>query len=286
MKTRMPLPRFGRFGFTILELLVACALSMLVLGILTAVVSNSSRLANSTHSRLTVSREAEMALDYLARDISALIPPRSESSTLAFVPESVTGPGSVSVSSFWMLMLSRPPSQAARGALAGVSYRLLYLDPLVPGGSNRTFALYRSVLSAEETASNLATLSDLHKGYWQTNWSSYLARDSGRTILGDYLAGNIVGIKVTFQYRDMTGKLQRLTPAKQVTWNYLGLSLDGDSAPESALDRQIEGIEITLTMLSVEGCTLLDSGVLPLDVVIQRYGTTVTRLIPFPVRSL
>lgn len=287
MKIPKPGFRSRKCGFTLLELLVACAISVVLLGILASMASQSGRLANTTHSRLAISHEAETALDYLARDIAGLAIPRREGSTLAVFPESVPGPTGASASSWWIMMLSRPAAQTARGSLAAVSYRLLYLDPLIPGGTNRSFGLYRSVLSAQETANNLSALSDLYQGYWKDQWNGYAAQDGGRTILGDYLAGNIVGIKLTFQNRKLTGALDsRLTPTKQMNWTYLGLAMDGDASSDAARDRQIESIEIALTMLSSEGASLLNAGAITLGDAIQRYGITATRVIPLPAEGL
>jgi prepilin-type N-terminal cleavage/methylation domain-containing protein len=266
-------PRSVR-GFTLLELLVACAVSVVLLGILGTVTHHATRMASDGETRLTVGEEAFTALEYLGADLAAVIPPSRSNASLSLVPEQILGGSSnAQVNSAWLLFLARPPSQTQRGACAGISYRVVYSDALLKDGPERGFALYRSVLPGDETARTLLGIPDLFLGYWREKWPTHLNTPG---FLGDYVAGNVVDFSVTLRSLDGTGKTLLLTPEKQVNWTGQGFA--GPGLPAANGPRP-ESLEVALTVLKPEGMRLFENATLSKADAIQRYGSRVSRVI-------
>ncbi len=289
--------RSSQRAFTLIELLVAMTVSVLVVAVIVMIARQSTLVVKNTTGRLSTQQEAALALDYIAADFAELVAPRRGQSTLALLPETLTGTADSTASSFWIMMLTRPKAQTERGALGAVSYRLLYTDPVVAAGPTPSFGLYRSVLTAAVTTQSLLNLNDLYSGYWQTNWVAYQSADSGKTLLGDFLISNVVDIKVALRYRNKAGVLTTTSaPSAQINWSYLGFvaGTAAGASPSGALatdaeTQRPESLEITLTLLRPEGAMLYQSDradKISLTTAIATYGVTVSRIIPLAPTAL
>lgn len=267
-------------GFTLIEMLVALAVAMLLLVLVASITSSSLSMNTLIHGRLLAQQDTKVALDFLERDFDALSPAETSRTTLSIVQESVDGPGGAKeISSFWIMLLSRPVGSSYPGQIRAVSYRLLYTDPMVPGGAHKRLALYRTELpkALSGNATAFLDVADLHTNFWKDYWAILAADNSGKTLLEDYLVENIVDIKATLNYLTAAGSPASATiPAgAAVSWTsngFEGASLTTPNTPVS--------ITLTITSLRPLGTKLYESGAMTLATAIQQQGVVLSRTFP------
>ena len=267
-------------GFTLVEMLVALAVAMLLLVVVASITSSTLSMNSLIHGRLLAQQDAKVALDFFERDIDALAPAEMSRTTLSIVQETLDGPGGANeISSFWIMLLSRPVGSSNQGQITTVSYRLLHTDPMVPGGARKRFALYRAKLPKALSGSATAFLdvADLHTNFWKDYWATHAADNGGKTLLEDYLVENIVDIKVKLNYLDGNGSPASVTlPAgAAVSWTsngFEGASLPTPNTPVS--------ITLILTSLRPVGAKLYESGAMTLATAIQQQGVVLSRTFP------
>lgn len=266
-------------GFTLVELLVALAVTLIILAILASVTSSSLNFNRHLHDQLSAKQDGKVALDFFKRDFDALTPAERTRTTLSIVQETVPGPHGSNLSSFWIMLLSRPVNSSLQGEIRAVSYRLLYKDPIVPDGPNKRLVIYRTQLAKTVAGDTKAFLDlpDLHAGFWKDYWETYSADGAGRTLLDDYLVEGIVDIKVVLNFRTKDGEpsSQTLPDGAVVNWTSLGFEGSSLTTPNIPVS-----ITLILTSLRPEGARLFESGSLPLARAIERHGMVSSRTFP------
>lgn len=267
-------------GFTLIEMLVALAVAMILVVVVASITSSTLSMNTLIHGRLLAQQDTKVALDFLERDFDALAPAEKSRTTLSIVQETVDGPGGANeISSFWIMLLSRPVGSSSQGQIRTVSYRLLYIDPMVPGGAHKRLALYRTELpkALSGNATGFLDVADLHTNFWKDYWATLAADNGGKTLLEDYLVENIVDIKVTLNYLAKDGSPGSVTlPAgAAVSWTsngFEGASLTTPNTPVS--------VTLILTSLRPLGTKLYESGAIKLDTAIQKQGVVLSRTFP------
>ena len=260
-------------AFTLVEMLVALAVALLLLVVLLSITMHSSSWSASIQGRASARHDARVALDYLERDFSSLVPADLTQTTLTIVPETVSGPNASAVSSFWIMLLGRPLDTSIQGATKAVSYRLLYTDPMTPNGGHNQLVLYRTVVTGA-AASGAFNQADLFSGYWKNYWPTCAGLNSGKTILDDYLLKNVVDIKVSVCC-NKSGALANPSLSSTLNWTASGFSASNLTTPNTPLS-----ISVTLTVLTSHGATLHESGALSLADAILKEGVVVNRTFP------
>ena len=272
-------------GFTLIEMLVALAVAMLLLVLVASITSSSLSMNTLIHGRLLAQQDTKVALDFLERDFDALTPAEKSRTTLSIVQETVAGPGGPSeVSSFWIMLLSRPVGSSYQGQIRAVSYRLLYIDPMAPGGARKRLTLYRTELpkALSGNATAFLDVADLHTNFWKDYWAIHAADNGGKTLLDDCLVENIVDIKIALNYLTAAGipASVTLTAGAAVNWTsngFEGASLATPNTPVS--------ITLILTSLRPMGTKLYESGAMTLAAAIQQQGVVLSRTFPiYPSR--
>lgn len=267
-------------GFSLIEMLVALAVAMLLLVLVASITSSSLSLNTLIHGRLLAQQDTKVAMDFLERDFDALAPAEQGRTTLTLAHEMVSGPrGANEVSSFWIMLLSRPASGSYPGQIRAISYRLLLLDPMVPGGSKKRLTLYRTELPKTLSGNNTAFLdvADMHTGFWKDYWAIHAADNGGKTLLDDYLVENIVDIKVTLNYvaPDGTPASRALAAGAAVSWTSNGFEGSVMATPNTPVS-----ITLTLTSLRPAGVKLYESGAVTLPTAIEKQGVVLSRTFP------
>jgi hypothetical protein len=260
-------------AFTLVEMILALAVAMLLLVVLLSITMNASSWMTTIQGRASAIHDAQVALDYLERDFVSLIPTDLAQSTLAIVPETVSGPNASAISSFWIMMLCRPVDTSIQGATKVVSYRLIYSDPMTPNGVRKQLVLYRTIVTGT-TASTAFNQADLYSGYWKNYWPTYASLNSGKAILDDYLLKNVVDIKVSACCSN-NGSLATLSLNSTLNWTASGFSASNITTPNIPLS-----ISVTLTVLTSQGVRLQESGALSLADIIAKEGVVVNRTFP------
>jgi len=258
-------------GFTLVELLVSLAVALILLTLVASMVSVAANMTTTIHNRLFAFHDANLALDYLAQDLGAIVPPSQSSTTgsvqnqttLTIYPDTVNG-----VSTWWIMCLSRPRGTTTPGAVAAVSYRMAYQDPnQSTTGSTKSFALYRSVITTVGSSPSFFYQPDLYLGYWQTEWTTYAP--SNIVPVDDYLLGNVVGITIKLNYRyytsstDTTGTVVSVPltslPNHQVNLTNAGFvvaNISGADIPQAQMPNVPLSVDMVFTILRAHGAAL------------------------------
>lgn len=222
-------------GFTLLELLVASAITVLLAGLCLAVADGMTKAWQRSQGNATVQAEAMLVLDLLERDLQAAVLRRDGR---AWIDVRIPAAGELGAHGWTVQPLMKPAAEslrpippegetagiaASRFGTAGVWLRLVTFDhdgetrlslPCViayqvvrrpvssAAGAPVRYALFREKLAARHTHDNvLATL------FTPATPAELTAPDNA-----DVLASNVVDFGVWFHRRDPDGRLVRIYP--------------------------------------------------------------------------
>ncbi|NQX00671.1 prepilin-type N-terminal cleavage/methylation domain-containing protein [bacterium] len=153
-----------RSGFTLMELMVAMAITTIIVTVLVSITSIALETWNRSRSELRASRQAKGMTDILARDFEGLVLRRNGLNEWLSA-RSADLQGSKSLKSanaaeldFLTAATDRYdgnigiPTKDLGGDVSSVGYRLAYKDPLESGkAGSDTFVLYRKLANPDET---------------------------------------------------------------------------------------------------------------------------------------
>jgi len=250
-------------AFTLLEVLVATTISMVLIVLLLSaaqgVISNYTR----TQSNLARQGDAAFALDQAVQDLEGLvIPNNAAAEALALTPETVEG----ATNTAWLTLLSTVTDRdtstnpAFNGATRAVSHRIAFQDPL--GGSQKIYAIYRSVISAKETFDHIVAQTNAQSGYWDSASESPVAVEN-------FLAGNVTGLSVRFLRADTE---KWTLPSDKVRIGRDGAFVNGHVVKGGFIRA-----EVGITVLSAQGAQRVQDGTLSLQEAVKLYGQTAVR---------
>ena len=163
-------------GFTLLELMLAMAVTALLLVLLASVASQGLQNSRQINETVRMQSDATAALGMIASDLQALAIDVRPIEVLECQAETVRG-----VNSSWLMGLSRvydnPGSNKQQnfGELRAFSYRMAYGDPVTGGTSGNTcvYGLYRKALTTGTTRSSIlgAMLANPDQGLSMNYWN-------------------------------------------------------------------------------------------------------------------
>lgn len=185
-------------AFTLMELLVAMAVLALITVLLAVIVERASVVWSRAAQRVETQREAQVALETLAADISQAVRhlPNTNWLFIRKATDSEIGSSSPSpvpgLTSDWLMILSRSSDESGSesGATHAVVYRVAYTDPIKSTGTKPFYGLFRNVLSARQT------LQDLHDG---KSLDGYATSSSFSPGIASLLAKNVLAIAVAVE---------------------------------------------------------------------------------------
>jgi len=161
-------------GFTLVELIVAMAITIIIVGVLVSVTSIATDTWNRSRSELRASRQAKSMVDAMVRDFEALVIRSGNANEWLSAITETDLPGSAGMSSanaskliFFTSATDRYNGQIGTnddlgGDVSCVAYELDYKDPLVVGGKDfETFVLNRLLVDPKETFEKLLGEEDL-----------------------------------------------------------------------------------------------------------------------------
>ena len=166
-------------GFTLMELMVAMAITTIIVTVLVSITSIALDTWNRSRSELRASRQAKAMIDTMARDFEAMVTRRQNSnewlSAVTEVPVGKMEIGNASKLIFFTAATDRyNGEQAGKDLIAGnsddppggdvscVAYGLEYKDPIGSADSGfETFVLNRLLVNPDETFEKLLGKTDL-----------------------------------------------------------------------------------------------------------------------------
>ena len=205
-----------RRGFTLMELMVAMAITTIIVTVLVSITSIALDTWNRSRSELRASRMGKMMVDYMARDLESLVTRRGNSNEwLSAVADPDIGPaGLKSTGASRLVFFTAPtdryegnagiPTLDSGGDVCCVAYLLDWKRPVQVGTSVfRTFVLNRKLVDPDLTFSGNAKYKPLLGVTSSTN--SLDSVFTGIYNLGNistsanYTSENIYQFSITFQ---------------------------------------------------------------------------------------
>lgn len=264
-----------RSGFTLIELMVAMAVTTIIVTILVSITSVALDTWTRSRSEVRASRQAKAMADTMARDFEAMVTRRGNNFEWLHARTASTLPGPANNQSpnaselvFFTAATDRYSGQINTaedrgGDVSAVGYQLDYQDP-IEGGSNAdfsTFVLYRKLVNPDEAFNDLLGSTDL-----QTAFSSY--RSSVNDV-ENFVCENIYQFTVTFHIdvtRTTGGTSSRITVpvsmgpsaggSRVSEFRIRGTGLDLSSSPSSQVTvaelnaGRVAAVEVSLTVVS------------------------------------
>lgn len=171
---KITLPTTKR-GFTLVELLVAMAITTLIITVLVSVTSLALDTWNRSRAEIRASRQAKAMIDTMAADFESMVSRQGNNfdwlyARTATPDDSPNGNASPNAAelAFFSAATDRYNGEIGEnsdegGDVSSVAYRLTFQDTIDNGSNDavKTFALYRKIINPDETFTNvLGTLYD------------------------------------------------------------------------------------------------------------------------------
>lgn len=265
-------------GFTIMELMVAMAITTIIVTVLVTVTSIALDTWNRSRSELRASRQAKTMIDTLTKDFESMVVRRGNSnewlsavSTTGQIGDRIRSTNAVDLI-FYTAVTDRydgnigPNSSTDKGGdVSCVGYKLSYRDPVsTTGGSSKfeTFVLNRLLLDPDETFTNILGENDLVAAFG--GYGAQLNRPE------NFVCENVFQFTITFHVqvaKVVNGNQTYITVPVTVgrggggtvtsSFSLLGTGIDssytGDVTADELKTGKMTAMEVSLTVLSDYG---------------------------------
>jgi len=204
MKTLRNLP--GKRGFTLMELMVAMAITTIIVTVLVSITSVALDTWNRSRAELRASRQAKSMIDTMARDFEAMVTRRgntnewlsAEATKGSDIPGEKVKSSNSSKLIFFTAVTDRYNGEIGSnfannvGDVSCVAYELDYKDPVTMSGSGafKTFVLNRLLVNPDDTFQELLGKDDLPAAFQQ--YENELTKQE------NFVCENIYQFTVTF----------------------------------------------------------------------------------------
>lgn len=263
-------------GFTLMELMVAMAITTIIVTVLVSITSIALDTWNRSRSELRASRQAKSMIDTMARDFESLVTRSGNANQWlsAIAPSGDVGDKLKSTNAseliFFTAVTDRyngqigDPAADKGGDVSCVGYKLEYKDPIGGTGTDfETFVLNRILVNPDETFEELLGKTDLVDAF-----STYAAKLSDEE---NFVCENVYQFTVTFHMQvtqtTSTGSTVVNVPvtvgqstADQITdeFSIFGTGIEADITSSAVTADELKGgklvaMEIAVTVISDYG---------------------------------
>ncbi len=201
----MKTPRNFSFkkGFTLMELMVAMAITTIIITVLVSITSIAIDTWNRSRSELRAARQAKSMVDTLARDFESMVTRRGNEYEWLSAKNSNSsdGPNGLNSTNSSELIFFSGSTDRYNGNIGGkddkggdvsaVLYKLFYKDPVDKSGNFETFVLNRVLVDPDVTFKNILGQKSLDAAY--NTMSTELEKQE------NFVCENIFQFTVTFQ---------------------------------------------------------------------------------------
>lgn len=240
-------------GFTLMELMVAMAITTIIVTVLVSITSIALDTWNRSRAELRASRQAKSMIDTMARDFESLVTRKGNTNEWlsAIVDPDLSNLGgnikseNASRLVFFTAATDRYDGNIGNakdmgGDVSCVAYQLKYRDPIDASGSTKTFVLNRVLVNPDNTFKDLLGKTDstkpassLDKVFAASTYAADLDQP------GNFVCENIFQFSMTFhvQVTDTS-----VTPAVQVD---VPVTIGQKNSGQSTENFTIQGTGIT-----------------------------------------
>ena len=276
------LPKRPRRGFTLAELMVAMAITVILLTLLVSVTAVALDGWRVSRNKVRAARQAKASLDQMSRDFEAMVLRTGTNFEWLYTETDPDDPGpndNESPNAARILMFSAVTDrydgdvegQADKGGdVTGLSYKLLYKDPITEAYNDEfsVFALYRQLVDPDETFEVLLEHDAVNPKDLDTKFKRY------EDTLGEssnFVCENIFELTVVFtvEYTELVG--QRLvTRIERIpiietggddaarAFSFTGNGIKVDDAGDVPFKRgRISAVDLSITVLTDKGIAQL-----------------------------
>ena len=271
-------PRIIQKGFTLVELLVALAITAIIVGMLVTITATAVDGYTTSREQVKAAREAKAAFDQLSRDLESLVVRSGNDFEWLWISaDEAPGPANNTSPNATRAVFFTAATDRYDGALnstsdnggdvSTVGYRLLFRDP-VSDTDNEEFAsfiLYRQLINPDETFENLLGQEDLEMAYQQF--------ESSESEAENFVCENIYEFSLSFVIEYTEGNLTRTERVLVVNaggsdnvedFRLRGNGLVADDDPDTVYaSGRIVAADLSLTVINEAALEILRNGNLP-----------------------
>ncbi|HCQ39034.1 MAG TPA: hypothetical protein DIV39_07745 [Verrucomicrobiales bacterium] len=284
MTTSFPQIRRAR-GFTLAELMVAMAITVILMTLLVSVTAVALDGWRVSRNKVRASRQAKATLEQMSRDFEAMVVRTGTNFEWLYTETDQDEPGpedNESPNAARILMFSAATDRYdgdvegrndKGGDVTGLSYKLLYKDPITDGYDDRfkVFALYRKLVNPDETFEFLLEHDPVDPKDLDTKFRRYDA-ELGES--NNFVCENIFEVSVVFtvEYTELVGgrlvtKIERIpiirTGGEEAaeTFSFTGNGIEADGNDNVDYSRgRISSVDLSITVLTDSGIAQLRRG--------------------------
>ncbi len=278
-------PRRCARGFTLAELMVAMAITVILLTLLVSVTAVALDGWRISRNKVRASRQAKATLEQMSRDFESMVVRTGSNFEWLHTETDPDNPGpkdNESPNAARILMFSAATDRYdgdvegktdKGGDVTGLSYKLLYKDPITDAYEEKfnVFALYRKLVNPDETYEALLEHDPANPKDLDTKFQPYEAN------LGDssnFVCENIFELTVVFtvEYTELVGgklvtKIERIPvietggddAAETFSFTGNGIKVDDDDGKPFNRGR-ISSIDLSISVLTDSGIAQLRRG--------------------------
>ncbi|MDP3850257.1 MAG: prepilin-type N-terminal cleavage/methylation domain-containing protein [Luteolibacter sp.] len=259
-------------GFTLLELMVAMAITSIIVTVLVSITSIAIDTWNRSRSELRAARQAKAFVDTMARDFESLVTRRgNDSEWLSAASEPPALSSNAATLVFFSAATDRYNGEIGKtgvdlgGDVSCVGYKLERKDPIEGGatGEFQTFVLNRYLVDPKPTFEKLLGKTEIGN-LFTTTYGTQLSEEE------NFICENVFQFTVTFyvEVAPATGSTSSQPDIKQISIGTAGgdkktkFSIKGTGIATLPADPaltagRITSVGISLTVLSDAGIDLL-----------------------------
>jgi len=292
----------SRRGFTLLELMVAMAITALIVTVLVSITGIALDSWRRSRAQVRAASQAKAALEIMSKDFESLLV-RSGNSyqwlvarvepELASGGSGLGGPQDNQMPNAAQIVFFNSATDRYDGEIGGskdeggdvttVGYRLIYRDPILDRdegqGAYPVFALYRNLIDPKLTFDKLLGKTDLIAAYKNFQSDDYKPEN--------FVVENIFGLTLTFvvEYEDSKEpgvmKTQRISimqsgTGSSATREFIiagdGIKMNGGGGSKDVANGRVISVDISITILSDFGLQQAAKTSIPTDQIIREHG--------------
>ncbi len=277
---KMPRTSPSKKGFTLMELMVAMAITTIIVTVLVSITSIALDTWNRSRSELRASRQAKSMIDTMARDFESLVTRRgNKNQWLSAISSTDSVGGKIESTNssefvFFSAVTDRYDGNVGvankdlGGDVSCVGYKLDYLDPISGGGASKfpTFVVKRLLVNPDQTFDKLLGKDDLSAAF-ATSYGTKISDPE------NFVCENVFQFSVTFNVQVTKagvivnvpvtiGKSNSANSTKRFKISGLGIDSDmsgGTVTTDELASGRIASVDIAVTVVSDFGIDQLNN---------------------------